>query len=134
MPGIQTMIPILIRDGLLKRNWDLSAVVRFTRTRCAQVFGIYSGKGTICVGAGGDLAVIDPRGHWTVRAQDLFYKQRWSALEPETLDGKTEHPVVRGRFVYTDGEIKVPSGYGEFIMPVRRSATSSVIQLEPAVV
>jgi hypothetical protein len=55
-------------------------------------------------------------------------------LSAETLDGKTEHTVLRGRFVYTDGEIKVPSGYGEFIMPVRQSATSSVIQLEPAVV
>jgi dihydroorotase-like cyclic amidohydrolase len=134
MPGIQTMIPILISDGLLKRNWDLSAFVRFTSTRCAQVFGIYGRNGTIRVGADGDLVVIDPRGHWTVRAEDLFYKQRWSALEGETLDGKIEHTVVRGRVVYADGEIKVPSGYGEFIMPVRQSAPSSVIQLEPVIV
>ncbi len=133
MPGIQTMIPILISDGLLKRNWDLSAFVRFTSTRCAQVFGIYGRKGTICVVSDGDLAVIDPRGHWTVRAEDLFYKQGWSALEGETLDGKIEHTVVRGRVVYSNGEIKVPSGYGEFITPLRPSAHTAVNQLESAV-
>jgi dihydroorotase-like cyclic amidohydrolase len=134
MPGIQTMIPILISDGLLRRSWDLSAFVRFTSTRCAQVFGVYGRKGTIRVGADGDLAIIDPQGHWTVRSEDLFYKQGWSALEGETLDGKIEHTVVRGRIVYTNGEIKVPSGYGEFIMPVRQPAVGWVVQRESAVV
>jgi allantoinase len=132
MPGIQTMIPILISDGLLKRNWDLSAFVRFTSTRCAQVFGVYGRKGTIRVGADGDLVVIDPNGQWTVRPEDLFYKQGWSALEGETLDGKIECTVIRGRVVYAHGQIKVPSGYGEFIVPVRQAAASSFRQLEPA--
>jgi dihydroorotase-like cyclic amidohydrolase len=107
--------------------------VRFTSSRCAQLFGIYGRKGTIKVGADGDLAVIDPRGHWTVKSEDLFYKQGWSALEGETLDGKIEHTVVRGRVVYSNGQIKVPSGFGEFVMPVRQPANNSVVQLESAV-
>ncbi|HEY3063115.1 MAG TPA: allantoinase AllB [Chloroflexota bacterium] len=131
MPGIQTMIPILISDGVLERNWDLSAFVRFTSTRCAEVFGLAGRKGTIRVGADGDLTVFDPKASWTVRSEDLFYKQQWSALEGETLQGRIEHTVVRGRVVFDRGEIKVAPGYGEFVMPVR---TAPAGILEPALV
>ncbi|MBV8716874.1 MAG: allantoinase AllB [Chloroflexi bacterium] len=133
MPGIQTMLPILISDGLLKRNWDLSAFVRFTSTRCAEVFGISDRKGTLRVGADGDLVVIDPNGSWTVRSEDLFYKQGWSALEGETLDGCIEKTVIRGRIVYDRGEIKVAPGFGEFLMPRRSRAASETIARDGAV-
>jgi allantoinase len=134
MPGIQTMIPILISDGVIKRGWDLSSFVRFTSSRTAQVFGIYGRKGTIRVGADGDLVVVDPNGHWTVQANDLFYKQRWSALEGETLDGRIEQTVVRGRVVYDRGEIKLQPGYGEFVVPARRSTASQTVRPEPVTV
>jgi allantoinase len=134
MPGIQTMLPILISDGVLKRGWDLSSFVRFTSTRAAQVFGIYGRKGTIRVGADGDLAVIDLNGQWTVRSEDLFYKQRWSALEGETLNGRIEQTVVRGRVVYDRGEIKAQPGYGEFIQPVRQPTATATPRREPATV
>ena len=130
MPGIQTMIPILISDGIIKRGWDLASFVRFTSSNCAHRFGIYGRKGTIRVGGDGDLVVIDPQASWTVRSEDLFYKQRWSALEGETLSGRIDHTVVRGRVVYDSGEIKVESGYGEFVMPERQAAASEARQRE----
>jgi allantoinase len=125
MPGIQTMIPILISNGVVKRHWDISAFVRFTSTRAAQVFGIYPRKGTIRVGADGDLVVIDLNGSWTIRPEDLFYKQRWSALEGETLQGRIQQTVVRGRVVYDRGSINVEPGYGQFVAPQRELATSA---------
>jgi allantoinase len=128
MPGIQTMIPILISDGIIARGWDLSAFVRFTSSRAAQVFGIYGRKGTIRVGADGDLVVIDLNASWTVQSEDLFYKQRWSALEGETLQGRIEQTVVRGQVVYDRGEIKVQPGYGQFVAPERQPAPSATIQ------
>jgi allantoinase len=128
MPGIQTMIPILISDGILKRGWDLSAFVRFTSTQCARVFGVYGPKGTIRVGADGDLAVIDLNGSWTVRAEDLFYREHWSALEGETLNGRIEQTIVRGRVVYDRGTIKVDPGFGQFVMP-ERSPSAGTPQL-----
>jgi dihydroorotase-like cyclic amidohydrolase len=134
MPGIQTMIPILISDGVIKRGWDLSSFVRFTSSRTAQVFGIYGRKGTIRVGSDGDLVVVDPSGQWTVQADDLFYKQQWSALEGETLDGRIEQTVVRGRVVYDRGEIKLQPGYGEFVVPARRSTASQTVRPEPVTV
>jgi allantoinase len=128
MPGIQTMIPILISDGVIRRGWDLSAFVRFTSSRCAQLFGIYGRKGTIRVGADADLTVIDSAGSWTVRAEDLFYKQRWSALEGETLKGRIEQTIVRGRVVYDRGEITVQLGFGEFVVPERRSEIPAALR------
>jgi allantoinase len=115
MPGIQTMIPILISDGIIKRGWDLVSFVRFTSSNCARRFGIYGRKGTIRIGSDGDLVVIDPQSSWTVRSEDLFYKQGWSALGGETLNGRIEQTVVRGKVVYDGGRITVASGYGQFV-------------------
>jgi hypothetical protein len=78
--------------------------------------------------------VIDPSGSWTVRSEDLFYKQGWSALEGETLDGRIETTVVRGRVVYDRGEIKVSSGYGEFVTPDRTPMSPSTLQREAVAV
>jgi allantoinase len=125
MTGIQTMIPILISDGVIKRGWDLSAFVRFISTRTAQVFGLYGRKGTIRVGSDADLVVIDLNGAWTVRRDDLFYRQAWSALEGETLQGRIEQTIVRGRVVYNRGEITVSPGYGQFVAPTRTPALST---------
>jgi dihydroorotase-like cyclic amidohydrolase len=125
MTGAQTMIPVLISDGLIGRNWDLSAFVRFTSTRTAQVFGIYPRKGTIRLGSDGDLTVIDLNDSWTIRAEDLFYRQGWSPLEGETLRGRIEQTIVRGTVVYDRGEMKVPSGFGQFVVPERVAAAVS---------
>lgn len=122
MTGAQTMIPIVISDGLLGRDWDLTEFVRFTSTNAARTFGLYPRKGTIRVGSDCDLMLIDPDGSWTVRAEDLFSKQPWSLLEGETLRGRIVRTVVRGRVVYADGEITVDPGYGEFVNPRTISA------------
>ena len=129
-PQLKRAVRIYGRDGIIKRGWDLASFVRFTSSNCAHRFGIYGRKGTIRVGADGDLVVIDPQASWTVRSEDLFYKQRWSALEGETLSGRIDHTVVRGRVVYDSGEIKVESGYGEFVMPERQAAASEARQRE----
>jgi allantoinase len=119
MTGAQTVIPTLISDGLIKRNWDLSDFARFTSGNTARLFGIYPRKGTIRIGSDGDLAVIDLNGSWTIRSEDLFYRQGWSALEGETLQGRIEQTIVRGTVVYDRGKIEVPSGFGRFIVPER---------------
>jgi allantoinase len=122
MTGAQTMIPVLINNGVIKRNWDLVDFVRFTSSRTAQLFGLYPRKGTIQLGSDGDMTVIDLNGSWTVRSEDLFYRQGWSALEGETLQGRIEQTIVRGTVVYDRGEIAVPSGFGQFVMPQRATA------------
>ena len=109
-------------DGVLKRGWDLSAFVRFSSTNAARRFGIYPRKGTLRPGSDADLAVVDLNGRWTVRSEDLFYRQGWSALEGETLDGRIEQTVVRGRVVYDRGTIRVEPGFGQFVAPERSAA------------
>ena len=79
----------------------------------------------------GDLVVIDPNANWTVRSEDLFSRTGWSALPGETLQGRIEQTIVRGRVVYDRGEIKAPPGYGEFVAPVRE-ARARVQLREPA--
>ena len=117
MTGAQTMIPILINDGIIERQWELEAFVRFTSTNAARTFGIYPRKGTIRIGSDCDLMLIDLKSTWTVSPADLLSKQKWSLLEGETLKGRISHTIVRGQVVYEDGDIKVAPGYGQFVNP-----------------
>lgn len=132
LPGAQTMIPILVSDGVIGRGWDLAAFVRFTSTNAARTFGLYPRKGTIRVGSDADLTVIDLEDSWTVRPEDLFSKQKWSPLVGETLRGRIVTTVVRGVRVYDRGEIKVPPGHGRFLMPAARTVRDH--EREPALV
>lgn len=124
MTGAQTMIPIVINGGLIGRDWNLQDFVRFTSTNAARNFGLYPRKGTIRVGSDCDLMLIDLAKNWTVKAEDLFSKQKWSLLEGETLRGRIMKTIVRGRVVYDDGEITVEPGYGQFVNPRTIQATT----------
>ncbi|MBT8242816.1 MAG: amidohydrolase family protein, partial [Nitrosopumilus sp.] len=46
-PGIGTVIPILLNDGVNQKKITLEQFVRFTSTNAAQIFGMYPQKGTL---------------------------------------------------------------------------------------
>jgi allantoinase len=122
IPGAQTMLPILISDGLIGRGWDLNSFVNFTSRNAAKRFGVYPQKGALQVGSDGDLTIIDLDGSWTISEEDLFSKHHFSPYVGETLRGRIEQTIVRGQVVYDRGEIVINSGHGQFVRPASSAA------------
>jgi allantoinase len=124
--GIQTMLPVLLTEGVCRRGLPLPALVRMVATNPARIFGLYPQKGAIQPGSDADLVVVDPEREWTLAADQLFYKHRHSAYVDCSFRGLVERTLVRGETVYLDGTIRVQPGYGKL---VRRERPQSLVEL-----
>jgi allantoinase len=118
LTGQQTMIPLIFSEGVIKRGMPPQLFAALTSSNTAKVFGIYPKKGYIGVGSDADLCFIDPKGKWIIKKEDLFYKMKWSPYMGMELSGKIIHAMVRGKLVFSEGEILTNPGSGKFIRPI----------------
>jgi allantoinase len=116
--GIQTMLPALLTEGVHKRGLPLPSLVRMLSGNPARIFGVYPQKGSLQPGADADLVVVDLDKEWTLRADQLFYKNKHSAYVGYTFKGSVERTILRGATIFQAGEIKAQPGYGR---PIRRT-------------
>ncbi|NNG14922.1 MAG: dihydroorotase, partial [Gemmatimonadales bacterium] len=56
--------------------------------------------GTLAVGAPADVVVIDPAVRWSVDPQTFYSKSRNTPFGGDTLVGRADLTVVRGRIVF----------------------------------
>lgn len=118
LTNIQTMLPLIFSEGVIKRGISLESFVALTSSNAAKVFGIYPNKGYIGIGSDADLCFIDPKGQWEIKSEDLFYKMKWSPYIGKKLSGRIVHTMVRGNLVFSENEILTRSGTGKFIRPL----------------
>ena len=119
--GLQTMLPVMLSEGYHKRGLPLTSLARLMSANPARLFGIYPQKGAISPGADADLVVIDPDQSWRLEANDLFYRNPFSAFVGYTFKGKVVETIIRGETVFKEGKIKVQPGYGHLL---RRTVNS----------
>ncbi len=115
--GIQTMLPVLLSEGVNKRGLPLQSLMKMLATNPARIFGLYPQKGAILPGSDADLVIVDLEREWTLTTEQLFYKNKHSPYIGYTFKGAVVRTLVRGQTVYQDGEIKVQPGFG---LPLRR--------------
>jgi allantoinase len=116
--GVQTLLPLLISEGVHRRGLDLTAVARLAATGAARRFGLYPRKGAIRIGADADFAIVDLDANWVLAATDLRYKAPWSPHEGTRIRGRVVRTVLRGRTVFADGEVVGSPGGGRCLEPV----------------
>ena len=113
--GTQTLMPLLLSEGVHKRGLALEDFARLTATAAAKMFGLYPRKGTIRVGADADFAIADLEARWTITRDRLLYKCPWSPNEGTAVRGDIVRTIVRGTTVYHDGEVVGEAGTGVFL-------------------
>ena len=113
--GVQLSLPVLLSEGVNKRGLGLPALARMVAYNPARLFGLYPQKGKIQPGADADLVVVDLDQEWTLTAEQLFYKNKFSAYVGATFKGAVLRTLVRGQTVYQDGQIMVEPGYGKLL-------------------
>jgi allantoinase len=115
--GVQTLLPLLLSEGVHRRGLGLAAAARLTATGAARRFGLYPRKGAIRIGADADFAIVDLDGGWTLTAADLCYKAPWSPHEGTRIRGRVVRTVLRGTTVFADGEVVGSAGGGRCVEP-----------------
>ena len=123
VPGVETRMPLLFSEGVLKGRIDVNQFVRMTSTNVAKLYGLYPRKGTIAIGADADLVIWDTDTPVTVTNDRLHHDCDYTPYEGMTLGAWPALTLSRGRPVWRDGELCADAGHGEFL-PCERPAVA----------
>ena len=101
--GTEYLLPALVSEGS-KRGLSYNRMARLTSWNPARRFGLNS-KGDIAEGLDADLALVDPREAWTVRARDSESTQGYTPFEGIELSARVKATFLRGELVCENGNV-----------------------------
>ena len=113
IPGVETRLPILFSEGVMKGRIDLPRFVALTATNHAKVYGL-STKGRIAVGMDADIAIWDPEARRTIRHADLHDGADYSPYEGLEVRGWPTHVILGGKLMVREGALVGRKGDGRY--------------------
>jgi dihydropyrimidinase len=122
VPGLETRLPILFSEGVVKGRIDLPRFVALTATNNAKIYGLHPRKGTIAVGGDADLAIWNPEKLVTIRNEDLHHNVNYTPFEGLEVQGWPETVLSRGDVIVEERMLKASPGRGRFLEQKTSSA------------
>ena len=113
-PGVQTLLPLMLSEGHLRRGIALERIVDLVSTRPAELFGLRERKGAIRPGADADLVVVDLAAPARIDAATQLSGAEYTPWDGHPVGVTIRHTLVRGEFAFRDGSI-VPGARGQFL-------------------
>ena len=99
----QNSVDMMFDAAVKKRNISPVTLMQALATQPAKRFRLQD-KGEIALGKDADLVILDPNQRYTITAEDLYYKNKFSAYEGFEVDCRITHTLVRGIPVYELGK------------------------------
>ncbi|WP_268543706.1 dihydroorotase [Candidatus Nitrosotenuis cloacae] len=114
-PGIGTLLPILLSEGVNKNRINLLQLAHLTSTNAAKIFGMYPQKGEIQKGADADITLIDLKKEQKVESQFFGAFSDYLVYEGWKLKGWPQTTMVRGNLVTENMQVVGKPGYGMLV-------------------
>ncbi len=114
-PGIGTVIPILISEGVNKERISLEQFIRFTSLNAAQIFRMYPKKGSLDKNSDADITMIDLKKEKKVSNELFGGFSDYIVYEGMNLKGWPVKTIVRGELVSEDFEVVGKLGHGKLV-------------------
>ena len=114
-PGLGTMLPMLISEGVNKGRITLQQLMELTSMRAAKIFGMFPKKGSLQKGSDADIVLIDMKKENKVSNQLLDGFSDYNVYEGWTLKGWPVKTLVRGQMVSEDFKLIGKPGFGKFL-------------------
>jgi dihydropyrimidinase len=115
IPGVETRLPILFSEGVVKKRISLPQFAALTATNHAKAYGLYPRKGAIGIGADADLVVWDPSITRKIRHADLHDGSDYTPYEGIEVTGWPVTTILRGKVIVENGKLAAGKGVGGFI-------------------
>jgi dihydropyrimidinase len=115
IPGIETRLPLLFSEGVLKGRISINRFVELTATNPAKTYGLYPRKGALAVGADADLVIWDAAREITVTNRMLHHAVDYTPYEGMRLRGWPALTLSRGEVVWDGTGPCGDPGRGEFL-------------------
>jgi len=114
-PGIGTLLPILLSEGVNKDRISLEHLIQITSGNAAKIFGMYPMKGTLEKDSDADITMIDLKREQKV-SNDLFGGfSDYLVYDGWNLKGWPVKTIVRGELIAEDFEVIGKPGFGKMI-------------------
>lgn len=104
IPGVETRLPILFSEGVVKGRISLERFAAVTSTNHARLYGLKT-KGAIMVGMDADITLWDPEAKRTIRQADLHHGADYTPWEGFDVTGWPVRTILKGRTVMEDGQV-----------------------------
>lgn len=115
IPGVETRLPILFSEGVMKGRMDITRFVAVTATNHAKLYGLYPRKGAIAVGADADIVLWDPNRTEVLRQEILHHGSDYTPWEGLKVTGWPVTTILRGKPVVRDGALVGPGRRGQHL-------------------
>jgi allantoinase len=102
--GTEYLLPALVSEGS-RRGLSYNRIAALTSANPARRFGA-NAKGDIAEGFDADLALVDPRETWTVRAAESESTQGYTPFEAMELSARVKATFLRGELICEDGKVR----------------------------
>lgn len=114
-PGVEERIPLIFSEGVMKKKISINKFVEVCCTNPAKVFGLYPKKGSIQIGADGDIVIIDPNKEVVLTRKNLHSNVDYTAYEGIKVQGYPIMTISCGKIIVKEGEFLGHKGSGNFI-------------------
>jgi dihydropyrimidinase len=114
-PGLETLVPLVYSEGVVKRGLPLTWMARVLAENPARMFGLAPRKGAIRPGADADLLIWDPTARGTIRVADHRGMAGWTLYEGLETHGRPWMTLLRGRPLLENGQLQQKPGFGQFL-------------------
>lgn len=115
IPGVETRLPLLFSEGVVKGRISLRRFVELTSTNPARLYGLMPRKGTIAVGSDADIAIWDAYRQVTITNDMLHHNVDYTPYEGRQVTGWPETVLSRGEVVIRGGDCIAKAGRGAFL-------------------
>ena len=113
--GIEALTPVIL-NAVNEGKINLYQAAAIGSANAARTFGLYPRKGTIAVGADGDLAIVDMSREYVFDQTKMYSKAKWTPYDGMRIQGKVVKTILRGRTVMEDGVVS-EGCCGAFVRP-----------------
>ena len=114
-PGMETLIPLVYSEGVVKRGLPLTWMARVLSENPARMFGLHPRKGAIRVGADADLLIWDPVAEGAIHVADHRGMAGWTLYENFKTHGRPWMTLLRGEILLENGQLKQKPGFGQYL-------------------
>lgn len=114
-PGMGTMMPILLSEGVNRSRITLPQLANMTSLNTARIFGMYPQKGALQKGSDADIVLVDLKKEAKVSAQEIDGFSDYNVYEGWNLKGWPVKTLVRGSVIVEDSKVLAKPGHGKFI-------------------
>jgi dihydropyrimidinase len=113
--GVEDRLHVLWHLGVNGGRMTPEKFVALTSANAARAFHLWPRKGSLEVGADGDVVVLDPERTKTLSARTQHQRTDFSVWEGRTVKGVVVHTLARGRHLWADGDLRAEPGWGRYL-------------------